>query len=119
MIKLVSVVFFSFMAICSSAIAQTYTISGFIKDAENGETLLGANVYVKKDVNKNTATNNYGFYSLSLPAGDYVLVYTYLGFQDQEKVISLKEDQKFNVDLKVIIFLFSKGNPVDAHFPAM
>jgi hypothetical protein len=87
---------FVFISFTSS---QNYTISGYIKDGSNGETLLGSNVYVKNDKNKNTASNHYGFYSISLPAGEYTLVYTYLGFQDYEKKVLLNADQKINVDL--------------------
>ena len=61
-----------------------HTISGYIKDVENGETLIGANIYLKNKPGIGTTANNYGFYSLTLAEGEYTLVFSYLGFQDQE-----------------------------------
>ena len=51
-----------------SLFAQEYTISGYIKDASNGETLIGSTVYVE-EVSGGAVSNVYGFYSLTLPAG--------------------------------------------------
>ena len=58
---------------------ETYTISGRIKDDENGEDLLGASIYIK-ELNKGTVSNNYGFYSITLPKGEYTLEDAYLGY---------------------------------------
>ena len=63
-------------------------ISGSIKDASNGEQLLGATVLVK-ELKTGTATNMYGFYSLSLIPGKYTLVFSYIGYQSVEKIIEL------------------------------
>ncbi|HNV99512.1 MAG TPA: carboxypeptidase-like regulatory domain-containing protein, partial [Chitinophagales bacterium] len=52
------------------AAQQTFTLSGYVKDGSTGEDLIGANVYVQSDVSTGTSTNVYGFYSLTLPAGD-------------------------------------------------
>mgnify|MGYP006186384065 CR=1 FL=1 len=41
--------------------------------ADTGETLIGANIYVKDNPAKGGTTNAYGFYSLTLPAGEYTL----------------------------------------------
>lgn len=87
------------------AYSQNYTVSGYVKDAENGETLLGANIYLKGKAETGTTTNNYGFYSLSLPAGNYTIVYSYLGFQDQEKDILLNENKKMDVNLGIGVTL--------------
>ena len=50
--------------------AQTYNITGHVKDAQNGEDISGASITVK-DKNNKVVTNNYGFYSMSLPKGSY------------------------------------------------
>lgn len=66
----------------TSSTAQT-TVSGYVRDAANGEALIGASV-AAPDFKTGTATNTYGYFSLSLPAktGDSVtLVFSYLGFQ--------------------------------------
>ena len=46
-----------------------FTISGYIQDENTGETLIGANVFLKSDQNTGAFSNHYGFYSLSLPPG--------------------------------------------------
>lgn len=51
--------------------AQEYTISGRVKDAANGETLLGATILVTSG--GGAITNEYGFYSLSLEKGTYTI----------------------------------------------
>lgn len=76
------------------------TISGFIKDAENGETLIGANIYIKENPQLGTTTNLYGFYSLSLPSGNYTLVASYLGYQNNEQVLTVEDsDIRINISM--------------------
>lgn len=78
---------------------KNLTISGYIKDKSNGETLIGANVFVESQPSLGATTNTYGFYSLSIPPGEYKIVIAYLGFQNQVLHIDLKENTKLNVDL--------------------
>lgn len=75
-----------------------FTISGTISDGGNGETLIGANVQVM-GTSIGTTTNEYGFYSLTLEAGNHTLIFSYLGFTDTEKNIDLKADSKLNIEL--------------------
>ncbi len=75
------------------------TLSGYMREANSGETLIGANIYVKSNPVKGTATNAYGFYSLSLEPGDYTIVYSYLGFDDREETLSLTENRSLNIDM--------------------
>lgn len=78
---------------------QRFTLSGYVKDESTGETLIGANVYVKDNPLKGAATNAYGFYSLTLEAGQYTIVYSYLGFTDQEKTIDLRANKTMTVEM--------------------
>lgn len=78
---------------------QKYTISGYIKDKSSGEELLGANVIVGDGVT-GTSANSYGFYSLSLPAGTYEILFSFLGYKDQKFNIELNSDKTLNVDLE-------------------
>ena len=58
-----------FLAIATNIYAQKkYTISGYITDKNNGESIVGANVYCTA-LNLGVTSNTYGFYSLTLPAG--------------------------------------------------
>jgi hypothetical protein len=77
---------------------ERYTISGTVKDAATGETLLGANVIVVGET-KGTTTNEYGFYSLTLPQGNYTLQVSYLGYTLKEETIDLSNDLKRNFEL--------------------
>ncbi|MDN5200382.1 TonB-dependent receptor [Fulvivirgaceae bacterium BMA10] len=78
------------------------TINGTIKSASDGEHLLGAAIYVK-ELNIGTVTNAYGFYSLTLPSGDYTLVFSYIGHKKTERNVSLENDLKFDLELETSI----------------
>ncbi|GAB4470326.1 MAG: TonB-dependent receptor [Thermoflexibacter sp.] len=64
------------------------TVSGYVKDSKNGEKLIGVNVYIK-GTTTGTTTNEYGFYSLTLPKGKYELVASYIGYSPLIKEIDL------------------------------
>ena len=79
---------------------EKYTVSGYIKDAANGEGLISVSVYVQ-EIKTGTQTNPYGFYSLTLPKGQYNLVFTYVGYERVEKTVDLStQDQKLDIELK-------------------
>lgn len=77
---------------------KKYTVSGYIKDAQNGETLIGATISVK-DQNKGISSNQYGFYSITLTEGVYELIASYVGFQPLSVAINLDSDKPLNFDL--------------------
>lgn len=77
-----------------------YTLSGYIKDAATGEDLIGANVFVKTDVVIGTATNVYGFFSMTLPEGTYQVTFSYIGYENQVQTVVLNTDQRINISLK-------------------
>ncbi|MBE9465692.1 carboxypeptidase-like regulatory domain-containing protein [Dyadobacter subterraneus] len=79
--------------------AQTkHTVSGYVKDLANGEGLIGVSVYVR-EAQTGVVTNPYGFYSLTLPAGSYTVVYSYMGYQKNTKTIELNADQTVSIEL--------------------
>jgi hypothetical protein len=77
---------------------STFTLSGFIKDADNGEILPGATIFVK-ELNAGAAANTYGFYSLSLKPGNYNIIYSFIGYENKEININLKSDKVLNINL--------------------
>lgn len=81
-----------------AAAQDKFTISGYVKDASSGEDLIGATVYVK-ELKTGTTTNVYGFYSITLPAGEYNFEYSFIGFNPVPKTISLTSNQKLDVEL--------------------
>ncbi|MCF7805196.1 MAG: TonB-dependent receptor [Candidatus Marinimicrobia bacterium] len=75
------------------------TISGFIKDATNEETLIAANVYIK-DTQLGAMTNNQGYYIINnIPAGEVSLVCTYMGYERRELSLNLKINERRVVNL--------------------
>jgi outer membrane cobalamin receptor len=81
------------------ALAPRFTISGFIKDAETGEELIGASVLIR-ELRTGVTSNVYGFYSISLPEGAYTLVFSFVGFEPKEKSLKLSASNTLNVELK-------------------
>ena len=80
--------------------AQTKaTLSGFIKDAKTGETLIGAIVSIPETKN-GCSTNLYGFYSLSLAKGSYKVMISYLGYKTQISGVELTANQVLNIELE-------------------
>ncbi|MEQ8478828.1 TonB-dependent receptor [Fulvivirga sp.] len=78
---------------------STYTISGYIKDSKNGEVLIGATVSIPS-LNIGTSSNVYGFFSLTVPAQEHDVKFSFIGYGDisktydhstAEEVIELKE----------------------------
>lgn len=78
---------------------QKYTISGYVKDAKTGENLIGATISIKELKGKGTGTNAYGFYSITLPEGNYQLNGQFVGFTPQIKQIVLNQSVKQNFAL--------------------
>lgn len=93
--------------ISSFIFAQNYTISGSIKDNNNGEDLIGVNVTIKELSGVGTTTNVYGFYSLTLPKGEYTVVYSFLGMGDETFKINLDKNIRKSLELK------SSSNTID------
>ncbi|MEC3908522.1 TonB-dependent receptor [Tamlana sp. 2201CG12-4] len=68
-----------------------FTLSGTISEKKSNETLIGVNV-IFPEIQTGTTTNEYGFYSITLPKGTYNIVISYLGFAAQTETISLTEN---------------------------
>lgn len=90
-LALLSILFFS------NAYAQNVTLSGYIKDAANGEELINASIVNEKS--QGAVTNVYGFYSLTLPEGQYTFTVSYIGYESIEKTLALKESQTLDFEL--------------------
>ncbi|WPO89425.1 TonB-dependent receptor [Chryseobacterium sp. HR92] len=89
-------------ALCFSTLAiaqQTYSVSGTVKDKKNGELLIGVSVKVSEDPSINVAANEYGFYSLSLPAGNYTIIISNPGYKDFEQQITVDQNMKLDLPL--------------------
>ena len=114
MIKFLFLLFFiSFGFVTFSQ--QRFTISGHIIDAATNEALIGAYM-TEASIFKGTASNNYGFYSLTLPTGKVKVTCSFIGYQTQSREIKLTEDRKIDIslsaknELKEILIVVSKTN---------
>ena len=74
---------------------QKFTLSGSVSEASSNETMIGVTIAIPA-LNTGVTTNEYGFYSITLPQGDYDIQVSYLGFQDQLHSLQLTENSKLN-----------------------
>lgn len=91
-----------FFFLYSLGYSQNFTINGYVKDKSNGESIIGANVYVKEGM-IGVGTNSYGFFSLTLPKGKYTFVCSYIGYISYTDTINLE------ADVSKIINLLTQG----------
>lgn len=78
---------------------ELLTISGYIRDAATGERLFTATIFSDK-FQKGLASNEYGFYSITLPKGSVNLNFSFLGYQPISKKINLRKNTNLNIALK-------------------
>jgi len=84
--------------------AKKHTISGYITDAETGESLIGANIYDSKTY-KGSVSNTYGFYSLTLEESEIDLNISFIGYNTYVLKIDLKENITLNIELEPVVEL--------------
>ncbi|MDO9255846.1 MAG: TonB-dependent receptor [Bacteroidales bacterium] len=81
---------------------RKFTISGTIRDKATGEVIIGANVYDMASM-QGTTSNAYGFYSLTLPTGEYRITNSYIGYSPVSQVINLNKDINATIDLELAV----------------
>jgi len=77
---------------------EKFTLSGTISEANSNETLIGVNILFP-ELQTGTTTNEYGFYSITLPKGTYTINISYVGFNELNKSITLDQDISENFSL--------------------
>jgi len=77
---------------------KKYVINGFLRDSVSGNPLIGGVVYFE-NINKGVVTNPYGYYSISLPEGDYNIKFMFISFKNLEKRIYLNKDTTINIKM--------------------
>lgn len=78
---------------------KMFTISGTIEDRLTGEPMIASNVYLPFSLT-GTSSNDYGFYSLTLPEGRHYLVYSYLGYQQVETTVLLQSNMTLDISMQ-------------------
>lgn len=94
----------TFILISFTVSAQNYTISGYITDSGSSETLISASVF-ENNSRRGSVSNSYGFYSLTLPAGEVNMLYSYVGYNSKQKNFKLHKDTTINISLSANIVL--------------
>ncbi|WP_313113082.1 TonB-dependent receptor [Aequorivita sediminis] len=92
---LVFILFFTSVVIFAQ---EKFTLSGTVSEASSGETLFGVNVIIP-ELQTGTVTNQYGFYSVTLPKGNYNITYSNIGFASQTVEVPLSENLKLDLEL--------------------
>lgn len=106
-------------AVYGTAFSQSkVTLSGYIKDKSNGEELIGVTVYLP-ELKAGTTTNPYGFYSITIPPGNYTVLISYIGYQNVTMKLDLTKDVSTNFDLETETTLMEEvvvsDRPLDAN----
>ena len=79
-------------------VQRRHTLSGYVRD-ESGESLINATIY-DLTLGIGTTTNEYGFFSITLPEGKHQLRFSYVGFADKVESVSLSKDIHYNMSLQ-------------------
>jgi CarboxypepD_reg-like domain/TonB-dependent Receptor Plug Domain len=94
-----NLIFILTFLMAQAAVAQKFTLKGYIKDAKNGEDLIGVAVAVPA-LSTGATTNEYGFFSLTLPTGTYEIEIAYLGYKTARQTLVLTKDITQNFEIK-------------------
>lgn len=88
-----------FLFFASSVFAQEkFTLSGTITDANNNETLIGVNISIP-ELKTGVTTNEYGFYSITVPQGNYTVQISFVGYATIEQTVNLDKNTKSSYQL--------------------
>ncbi|WP_338645640.1 TonB-dependent receptor [Flavobacterium sp. KS-LB2] len=96
--KKISILLFVLFVTFSAFAQEKFTLSGTIIDANSNETLIGVNVVIPA-LKTGVTTNEYGFFSITIPKGNYTVQISYLGYQTIEESINLNQNIKNNFNL--------------------
>ncbi len=78
--------------------AGRFTLNGYVKDSLSGETIIGATISVNGQT-KAVASNQYGFYSITLDEGSYTITASHVSYLGKSVTIDLQENKSYNFDL--------------------
>ena len=82
---------------------EKFTLSGFVSDKNNGENIIGVNIFCK-ELKQGVVSNTFGFYSLTLPAGNYEISFSYIGYKTQVYNLNLEKDIQKNIAFDITSF---------------
>lgn len=97
-LKYIVVILLLFFALFNGYSQEKMTLSGTISDKKNNESLIGVSISIK-EIKAFTTTNEYGFYSLTLPKGEYTISISYVSYETISEKISLTQNLRKNYNL--------------------
>jgi len=100
--KTIAILFVIWGFVSGFADEDKSTLSGYVKDSKTGEVLISATVYVE-ELEIGLVTNQYGFYSLTVPDGKYTVQFRYVGYQNQSQNIDIIGHKTLNVELEPLV----------------
>ena len=86
----------------ASSAQENATISGYVKDAADGQALPYVNIVVPT-LEVGTTTNAYGYYALRLPQGVHEITFSLIGYQSHKQTIDLAQDYTFDIELSTSV----------------
>ena len=86
----------SFFLFTYSYSQSNFTLSGYIVDQSSKEIIIGSNVIIPL-LNTGTISNSYGFYSITVPEGNYEIIFSILGYKEIVKNINI--DKNISIDI--------------------
>ncbi len=92
------ILFIFLLGLLPSYAQNKVTLNGYVKDAANGEELIGATIYISS-TGTGSATNVYGFYSLTVPPGTYEVEYSFIGYEKIIRTVDLSESVRLDIEL--------------------
>ncbi len=92
------VLLFTFLS-PTALLAQKVTLSGYMRDASTGESIVGGTVYIK-EAGQDAQSNNYGFYSVSVPPGKYTVAFSFVGYKPLLQAIDLTTSFTYTAELQ-------------------
>ncbi len=108
----------TFISLFIKGYTQTATVSGYIRDAVSGETLIGVTCYIP-GLKTGGTSNQYGFYSLTLPYGSSSIDFSYVGYETLTVELELHKSQVLNISLKEdvqnLVEVIVSGTPKDVN----
>lgn len=82
-------------------------IAGYTRDAKTGEPIAGASIYIEKP-RIGVFSDQYGYYSISLPRGRHILNIQSIGMRDTRRLLMVYGDGKMNIDLQTQVMTLKK-----------
>ena len=125
MLHIKKLFFVCFLFSLSILSQEKFTVSGTVYDQNNNETLIGVSIYFPA-LNSGTTTNEYGFYSITVPEGSYKILVSYLGYSTIIETLNLSEKivvttelltdaRNIEHELNTLVQLIRQSDDYDSH----